>query len=571
MGPLGVNSHPVALHVITRPEPLRTALLRWYEGVHAARGMPWRKPFDPSWDAEQKAQRAYEVWVSEIMLQQTQVVTVIPYYNKWMEKFPTIRDLASSNIDVVNSLWKGLGYYSRAARLLAGAQKAVEDFGGRLPDNAKDMESRIPGIGRYSAGAICSIAYNECVPVLDGNVHRLLSRLLALHAPPKAKQTLDILWGGASALVKDANRPGDLNQALIELGSTVCKVRDPSCGACPLNKWCVARAQDAEHVTVQGTEGKGAKYATSTANLTGGQEVEVSDIEELCTLCEPLEIGSAVTAYPMKAEKKKAREELDVVNVIEWRRSPGGARWFLLVRRPDGGLLAGLHEFPTAPDVPVTTPSSAQIAIAHTLLAALLVSPPSTQSAQSTAPPDTTARRHTLEASKSNPRLEPRASDGRSAPTDRLRVMQIEPAGDVLHIFSHIRKTYRIQWVVLEGGPSDEPPPLVRSPELRVVGAAQAKPKTSKGNPSRKKDGGPTPRAGANSKQPPAKTPSSPPPSMRASEWVLLDRVADANIGTGVVKIWRQVRTLWEGNTAEVTAARNDGEGDSDNDNDAES
>ncbi|OBZ77403.1 A/G-specific adenine DNA glycosylase [Grifola frondosa] len=230
--------HPISMHTLSEVKPLRAALLGWYAGVHASRGMPWRKPYEHTSNPEERSQRAYEVWISEIMLQQTQVATVIPYYNKWMAKFPTIRDLAASDIETVNSLWKGLGYYSRAARLLSGAQKVIQQLGGRLPDNAKDLESKIPGIGRYSAGAICSIAYNQCVPVLDGNVHRLLSRVLALYAPPKAKQTLDILWAGASAFVDRAERPGDLNQALIELGSTVCKVRDPDCDACPLRPWC---------------------------------------------------------------------------------------------------------------------------------------------------------------------------------------------------------------------------------------------------------------------------------------------------------------------------------------------
>ncbi|KAI0371263.1 DNA glycosylase [Pilatotrama ljubarskyi] len=555
--------HEISLHVLSHPELPREALLKWYDGVHAARGMPWRKPYQHSWDPEEKAQRAYEVWVSEIMLQQTQVATVIPYYNRWMERFPTIKDLAASDIDTVNSLWKGLGYYSRAARLLSGAQKAVKEYGGRLPDNAQDMESKIPGIGRYSAGAICSIAYNQCVPVLDGNVHRLLSRLLALHAPPKAKQTLDILWAGASAFVKDAERPGDVNQALIELGSTVCKVRDPACSSCVLQPWCAAYKH--QQLGREEDDSKGTKDATSSAGHA------VPDIEELCTLCEPLPAGSPVTAYPMKAEKKKAREELDAVNVIEWRRhATSSERWFLLVRRPEGGepsilithrdfevarpalrvpwpphrprtvwcgterssadpgLLAGLHEFPTAPNVPVTSSSSAHIEIADALLSALLVSPPPAR------PPATvagqTARRAPSHSSAGSPGPSP------------LRVAKIVPAGDVLHIFSHIRKTYRVQWVVLEGGSSEHPPALVQHPEFAALGAAM--PKTSKGrapgkrraNVSADKTRGSSPSSAASSTA-----------SAQATQWVRMEAVADANIGTGVMKIWRQVRALWEG------------------------
>ncbi|TBU47064.1 DNA glycosylase [Dichomitus squalens] len=552
--------HRVSLHVIAHAAPLREALLEWYEGVHASRGMPWRKPFEHSWDAEQKAQRAYEVWVSEIMLQQTQVATVIPYYNKWMEKFPTIRDLAASNIDAVNSIWKGLGYYSRAARLLSGAQKAVQDFKGRLPDNAEAMEKTIPGIGRYSAGAICSIAYNERVPVLDGNVHRLLSRILALHAPPKAKQTLDVLWAGAAVLVKDADRPGDLNQALIELGSTVCKVRDPSCDTCPLQRACGAYAAASKRLqhlrgNANGSEDEpvckdtqyGGTSASSSADLA-----PLPDIEEFCKLCEPLPDGSLVTAYPMKVEKKKAREELDIVNVIEWRKGATATaqeRWFLLVRRPGGGLLAGLQEFPTSSNVPVTTPPSAQTKIADKLLSALLVSPPP----RSSRPPHGSDReseeergRQSQAYRRSRPKPKLTAAGSNVATSKGAesgpRVVKIVPAGDVLHIFSHIRKTYRVQWVVLEGGSSDEPPPLVPEPEL----AGPAFPKTSKGRSSRKNRTIATSPPQPQPQGPGASPNGLPPPSGQTTQWVLLDAVADANIGTGVLKIWRQVRALWE-------------------------
>lgn len=161
----------------------------------------------------------------------------------------------------MNAIWKGLGYYSRAARLLSGAQKIVKEYGGLFPDNAKDMMANISGIGRYSAGAISSIAYNHCEPVvsflriyfylspptrissrfqLDGNVNRLLSRVLALYANPKGKSTLYVLWAGATAMIKKADRPGDINQSLIELGATVCKPRDPNCESCPLRTHCGA-------------------------------------------------------------------------------------------------------------------------------------------------------------------------------------------------------------------------------------------------------------------------------------------------------------------------------------------
>ncbi|KZT70461.1 DNA glycosylase [Daedalea quercina L-15889] len=500
------QSHGAAMHVVAEPEPIRVALLQWYEQVHESRGMPWRKPYSPDLTVEERAQRAYEVWISEVMLQQTQVSTVIPYYNKWMTKFPTIRKLAASDIETVNSLWKGLGYYSRAARLLSGARKAVEQFNGRLPDNAKDMETHIPGIGRYSAGAICSIAYNQSVPVLDGNVHRLLSRLLALHAPPKGKQTLDVLWGGATDLVDGCTSPGDLNQALIELGATVCKVRDPQCSACPVQPWCHAyRMQSASDTKAPGTE----------ASDSGGQ---VGDIEELCALCEPLPAGSPVTSYPMKVVKKKVREELDIVNVIEWRRHADGERWFLLVRRPEGGLLAGLHEFPTAPNVPVTTTSAELIEIPHMLLSGILTVPP----------PQYAARTSAHQTKKA-----PSGSEDSST----LRIVKIAPAGDVIHIFSHIKKTYRIQWVVLEGGGAD--PPCLAS--LRPYPA---------GGPTRTKRtidvGGKKPTKARNAPSK-ARQPELPPVGTPIQAmWITLDDVMNANIGTGVLKVWNQTRKLWE-------------------------
>ncbi|KAG2003309.1 A/G-specific adenine DNA glycosylase, variant 4 [Coprinopsis cinerea AmutBmut pab1-1] len=427
LGELTAWKHSRAMHRISKPEELRKALLEWFDTVRDKRGMPWRKPFDRTFTREQLAQRAYEVWISEIMLQQTQVITVIPYYERWMAKFPTIKDLAKGAIDEVNALWKGLGYYSRASRLLAGAQKVVNELGGLLPDNAKDMEAKIPGIGRYSAGAICSIAYGEKAPVLDGNVTRLLSRFLMLYANPKAKGTLDVLWAAADAMVqvpgtpKDPTyqNPGDINQALIELGSTVCRVRDPDCSACPLKPWCNAHQQS-------GATEKG--------------EPDVVDIEDLCTLCESIPRPVSVVDFPMKIEKKKAREEVDIVNVVEWRsKSMSAERWFLLVKRPEKGLLAGLHEFPTLSNA--GSPSRKEMdEIVPAILSQLLVRPP------------VRLRKAHTSVKKIKSEEEILGSDSSSQTDGLARIVEIVPLGDVVHIFSHVRKTYRTQWVILEGG-----------------------------------------------------------------------------------------------------------------------
>ncbi|KAG1740877.1 DNA glycosylase [Suillus paluster] len=430
------------------------------------------------------------------MLQQTQVATVIPYYNKWMAKFPTIRDLAASDIETVNSLWKGLGYYSRAARLLSGAQKAVKELHGRLPDNAKDMEAEIPGVGRYSAGAICSIAYNQCVPVLDGNVHRLLSRFTALHAQPKSKRTLDILWAGAESFIEQSKRPGDINQALIELGSTVCTVRDPVCSDCPLRLWC-----------------KG--YQKTQPNASHPSAVD-ADIEDLCLVCDPMpsdEDDGSVTIYPMKTARKKPREELDSVNVIEWRSINNGDRWFLLVRRPQGGLLAGLHEFPTVPNLTGAKASSSDMAkVPYRLLQELLMHPP-----------------HSLHSEK-----EPSKKPTNSNPSYHVpKITHVTPAGDVVHVFSHIKKTYRVQWVLLEGE-GDEPPQLrpAVSPDqgARENGNCVKNPK-GKQRPSKRSE---VSEAEVN-----------PIPQTLSVQWVPLTQVEDTNIGTGVLKVWKLVEKLW--------------------------
>lgn len=479
-----ISGHSVSMHVISAVEPMRIALLEWYDRVRDARKMPWRKKFDPSLDIEGRGQRAYEVWISEIMLQQTQVATVIPYYNKWMAKFPTIKDLAASDIETVNSLWKGLGYYSRAARLLSGAQKVVKELNGRLPDNAKDMEAKIPGVGRYSAGAISSIAYNHCVPVLDGNVHRLLSRFTALHAQPKSKRTLDVLWTGAESFIKQSERPGDINQALIELGSTVCAVRDPVCSDCPLRLWC-----------------KAYQRTQPTASYTGTIE---GDIEELCLVCDPIpsdEDNGSVTIYPMKAERKKPREELDSVNVIEWRNRNSRDRWFLLVRRPQGGLLAGLHEFPTLSNLSGAKASASNMAkIPYTLLQELLIHPPSS----------------------------PNDKGPLKSKSNVPKVIQVMSAGDVVHVFSHIKKTYRVQWVLLEG---DELPQL----RLAVTPDQAAREHGNRAkNPKGKRQVSEVSEVELNTNQ-----------QTLSAQWVPLTQVEDTNIGTGVLKVWKLVEKLW--------------------------
>ncbi len=204
------------------------ALLAWY--AEHRRDLPWRRSLDP-----------YSVWVSEMMLQQTQVATVIPYFQRWMQRFPDVTALANAAESDVLHAWQGLGYYSRARNLQRAAELMVREHAGRVPDAVEALRA-LPGIGPYSAGAIASIAYGKAEPLVDGNVIRVLSRLFALHGDPNKKPLKTEIWAHARALIP-AHAPGDFNQALMELGATVCAPRSPRCDVCPLAKVCQARAQ----------------------------------------------------------------------------------------------------------------------------------------------------------------------------------------------------------------------------------------------------------------------------------------------------------------------------------------
>lgn len=201
-------------------------LLAWWDEERA--DLPWRRRDD-----------AYAIWVAEVMLQQTQVATVIPYYERWMERFSTIESLAAASLDDVLKLWEGLGYYARARRLHAAAQIVVEEEGGRLPESVEQLRE-LPGIGPYTAGAIASIAFDRPAAVLDGNVIRVLSRLLDLEDDVSERETKKRLWQAAADLVP-AERPGDFNQALMELGQQICLPAEPRCHRCPLADLCLAR------------------------------------------------------------------------------------------------------------------------------------------------------------------------------------------------------------------------------------------------------------------------------------------------------------------------------------------
>lgn len=201
------------------------ALLAWWDAGHTP--LPWRQTNDP-----------YAIWVAEVMLQQTQIATVIPYYHRWLARFPTIHHLASASLEEVLKQWEGLGYYSRARHLHTAAQQLVSERGGQLPDTVKGLLS-LKGVGRYTAGAIASIAFARPEPILDGNIIRILTRLCDLPDDIQQTATKNKLWAIATAFVP-ATRPGDFNQALMELGQHICLPVAPQCPKCPLQSHCLA-------------------------------------------------------------------------------------------------------------------------------------------------------------------------------------------------------------------------------------------------------------------------------------------------------------------------------------------
>ncbi|CAN6330842.1 unnamed protein product [Urochloa humidicola] len=284
------------------PAALRVQLLRWYDAHR--RDLPWRRA--SGGDEE----RAYAVWVSEVMLQQTRVPVVVGYYERWMARWPSVRSLAAATQEEVNEMWAGLGYYRRARFLLEGAKQIVEK--GEFPRTASALRD-IRGIGDYTAGAIASMAFNEAVPVVDGNVVRAISRLYAIADNPKESSTMKRFWELAGQLV-DPLRPGDFNQAMMELGATLCSKTKPGCSGCPVKSHCQALALSLENSSVQ------------------------------------------VTDYPRVVPKAKPRSDFAAVCVVQIARGLGlgekvtdtksNDNIFLLIKRPEEGLLAGLWEFP---------------------------------------------------------------------------------------------------------------------------------------------------------------------------------------------------------------------------------
>lgn len=212
---------------------IQDTLLKWFQPD--IRGMPWRKTRDP-----------YAIWISEIMLQQTRVNAVIPYYQRFMKRFPDVQSLGRARIDTVLKLWEGMGYYSRARNLHQASKMIVNDYQGKLPQTVSELR-KLPGIGPYTAGAIASIAFEAREPVLDGNVIRVLCRVHRISANPGQTKTKNQLWRLADKLLPN-NNIGDFNQALMELGATVCLPANPLCGECPIAAVCRAKKRNQQNM-----------------------------------------------------------------------------------------------------------------------------------------------------------------------------------------------------------------------------------------------------------------------------------------------------------------------------------
>jgi A/G-specific adenine glycosylase len=280
-------------------------LLRWFD--RAQRDLPWRRTRDP-----------YAIWLSEIMLQQTQVATVVPYYERFLGRFPTVSALAAAELSDVLSLWAGLGYYRRAKHLHRAAREMVARHGGRVPGTLEELLA-LPGIGRYTAGAIGSMAFGLPAPVVDGNVMRVLARVYGYEEEVGGAKARKFFWERAGEWVRaaprersgdtetgrhgdkekgpGARRHGDVNQAVMELGATVCVPAGPRCEECPLRDSCVARKEERQR------------------------------------------------ELPVKGAKKKAvvvrRQALVIL------RQRGGHQEVLMMERPEGGLWEHMWEFPT--------------------------------------------------------------------------------------------------------------------------------------------------------------------------------------------------------------------------------
>lgn len=273
-----MNNKPWEAWSPSEVQQFQEEFLTWYQ--KEKRNLPWRYNQDP-----------YRVWISEIMLQQTRVDTVIDYYYRFMDAFPTIADLAASPEEKLLKIWEGLGYYSRARNLQAAAQQILAEFNGRMPATIEEIRS-LKGIGPYTAGAIGSISFKLPEPAIDGNVMRVVSRLFCIEADI-AKASSRKIFDEAMRTIISHEEPGDFNQAMMDLGSSICTPTSPKCAECPIQSFCLAYKQQRQ------------------------------------------------TDFPIKSKKMKPKDVYYVAGIIENQQQE-----FFLQQRPDSGLLASMWLFP---------------------------------------------------------------------------------------------------------------------------------------------------------------------------------------------------------------------------------
>lgn len=252
-------------------------ILQWYRANY--RELPWRKTTDP-----------YQIWISEVMLQQTQVATVIPYYERFLAKFPTIQILANADLQDVLKVWEGLGYYSRARNIHKAAKRIVDEYGGQFPADYNAIRG-LPGVGDYIAAAVSSISFSQTYAVLDGNVKRVLSRLICSSKAVNDLKSSKYYRNHANRLL-DTENPGDHNQAMMELGAVICRPGSPNCAECPVNNFCEAYRQN------------------------------------------------NVNQFPRKIKKARVPTHQIAIGVIR------DGKHLLITQRKEKGLLGGLWEFP---------------------------------------------------------------------------------------------------------------------------------------------------------------------------------------------------------------------------------
>lgn len=257
-----------------------------------------------------------------------------------MKRFPTVESLAEASLEDVKAVWAGLGYYRRAKLIHDCAKAIVEKHGGKIPSSSVELE-KLPGLGRYTAGAISSVVFGEAAPIVDGNVVRVLTRLRAIGEEAKSTRVVKALWDIAEAIVPE-ERAGDFNQAMMELGATLCTKANPNCDSCPLASQCAALAE------VKSKSWKDDLKNWTRSGTVKREDGAEHDIEDLCTLCPTNAVqATAVTKYPVKGAKKEKKKLTTFISVVRWRNGEDGEWSFLLKKRPDGGLLGGFWEPPS--------------------------------------------------------------------------------------------------------------------------------------------------------------------------------------------------------------------------------